>query len=98
MGVLYDQLAEKLCLGMSIPDPLRLLYAWIESRGTFVDQKDGIRIGLLFSEAEQKAGWTDSERPGGTSIQFSAIGNTWLEYWFGHKDATVLDRLCVFAK
>jgi hypothetical protein len=52
----------------------------------------------LFPEAEQKARWTDLERPGGTNIEFAAGGNGGLEHWFGQSDPAVLDRLCVFAQ
>ncbi len=98
MGVLYDQLAAKLLPGMSIPEPIRKLYDWIEAHGYFVEQASGARIGFLFPEAELRAGWTDSERPGGTIIEIAGSGNSGLEHWFGHDDPKVLNRLCVFAQ
>ena len=97
MGVLYDQLEAKLLPGMLIPEPLRKLYDWIETHGYFADQLGGERVGFLFPEDELVADWTDSERSGGTNIDFAAIGNDGLERWFGNDNPEVLNRLCVFA-
>ncbi len=83
---------------MSVPKPLGLLFSWIESNGLFTDTKDGRRVGFLFPEDELRAGWTEMERPGGTSIEFFAEGNINLKYWFGHAKPDVLNRLCVFAR
>lgn len=83
---------------MSVPEPIRLLYDWIESQETYVEQSTGARIGFLFPESKLKAGWTDTERPGGTIIEFAGSGNEGLEYWFGHDNPEVLNRLCVFAQ
>ena len=94
---LYDQIAMTLLPGMVIPDPLRKLFAWIEGNGYYVDTKDGQRIGFLFPEDELKKGWTDTERPGGTNIEFFAEGNVNMKYWFRHERPEVLNRLCVFA-
>ena len=98
MGKLHDQVERTLLPGMSIPDPIRLLFEWIEANGTYVDNAKGERIGFLFPEDELKAGWTDTERPGGTSIEFFAEGNVNMKYWFRHEKPEVLERLCVFAK
>lgn len=97
MSKLEEQIALTLLPGMSLPEPLKQLFSWIESRGFYVDTGQG-RIGFLFSEAEMKAGWTKSGRPGGTHIEFAAEGNKNLTYWFGHERQDVLNRLCVFAK
>jgi len=83
---------------MTIPEPIRLLFDWIESNGTYIDNDKGKRIGFLFPEDELKRGWTDTERPGGTNIEFFAEGNVNMKYWFGHEKPEVLERLCVFAK
>ena len=82
---------------MSLPEPLKQLFSWIEARGLYVDTRNG-RLGFLFPEAEQRAGRTDTGRPGGTDISFFAEGNVNMKYWFRHERPEVLDRLCVFAK
>jgi hypothetical protein len=107
MGKLAEQLELKLRLGMTIPEPLRSLYDWIESRGTYNDgfadeaggsEEEEMRTGFLFPEEEQIEGWTETGRPGGTDIEFAAHGHLGLEDWFGHSRAEVLNRLCVFAR
>jgi hypothetical protein len=95
---LYKQIARTLLPGMSIPKPLELLFSWIESRGLFIDDDDGQRTGFLYPSDELSAGWTEKERPGGTLVEFFAEGNINLQYWFGHDERKVLNRLCVFAK
>ena len=83
MSKLYDQISQTLLPGMTIPEPLRLLFEWIEQSGTYVD-RDGGRFGFLFPERAMKDGWTDSGRPGGTDVSFAAEGNVNMKYWFGH--------------
>lgn len=97
MNVLYQQISATLLPGMVIPEPLRLLFAWIEANGLFVDTERG-RIGFLFPQGQLIAGCTDKERRGGTDISFSAEGNIHLKYWFRHEKPDVLNRLCVFAQ
>ena len=97
MSKLEQQIALTLLPGMSLPEPLKQLFTWIESHGLYVDTAKG-RVGFLFPEAEMKAGWTESSRPGGTRIELAAEGNANLKYWFGHERPDVLNRLCVFAK
>jgi hypothetical protein len=97
MTILKDQLLETLLPGMYFPEPLELLYSWIEENGFFVDNENG-RIGCLFSREKLKSEWTKTERTGGTDIIFVAEGNRDLKYWFGHEKPEVLNRLCVFAK
>lgn len=97
MSKLEEQIALTLLPGMSLPEPLKQLFTWIEGRELYVDTGKG-RIGFLFPEKELKAGWTDDGRPGGTHIEFSAEGNANLKYWFGHERPDVLNRLSVFAK
>ncbi len=80
-----------------MPLELGLLFDWIESNGLFVDN-DGGRIGFLFPEDERQAGWTETERPGGTNIEFGAAGNANLHHWFGHNRPEIINRLCVFAQ
>jgi len=42
MGKLFDQISKTLLPGMNIPEPLRLLFEWIELRGTYVDRDGGL--------------------------------------------------------
>ena len=97
MATLRDQTERTLLPGMFIPEPLELLFAWIEDNGFFVD-RDKRRIGFLYPFEKLKAEWTETERPGGTDIEFLAEGNANLKYWFGHERPEVLNRLCVFAQ
>ena len=96
-SVLGQQIGLTLCDGMVLPPPLELLFQWIEWRRCFVDTPNG-RIGFLFPETEIKQRWTEHGRPGGTTIDFAAEGNTNLRYWFNTAKREVLNRLCVFAK
>lgn len=92
MGILYEQLEKVLPPGMIIPEPLELLYKWIEDNETFIDREDGIRFGFLFSEEVFKKTRTETERSGGTNIEIVACGNSGLEHWFGHSREEVLNR------
>jgi len=83
---------------MAIPEPLAMLFQWIEDNGTYVDTKSGTRIGFLFPEEELKRSWTNTERDGGTNIEFFAEGNVNMKYWFRRETPETLNRLCVFAK
>jgi hypothetical protein len=71
---------------MSVPEPLELLFAWIEETG-YVTEVDGAKVGSLFSDRAVREAWTATERPGGTDIRF-APGPT-LEAWFGFGHARV---------
>lgn len=84
---LERQLAQTLPPGMTIPEPLRQLFSWIEARGLYMDRKDG-RVGFLHPPGGGS---------GGSAISFHAEGNADLRYWFGHDRPEVLNRLCVFA-
>lgn len=98
MGTLNTQITKTLPVDMHLPEPLVLLFDWIEANGYFVDRPDGQRIGLLFPESTLRSEWTETERPGGTIIEFAAEGSANLKYWFGHQRPEVLERLYVFAK
>ncbi|GAA4114238.1 hypothetical protein GCM10022393_13560 [Aquimarina addita] len=96
---LTDQLERVLPKGMSVPYELTLLYQWIEDRKLYVDTKNGDRIGFLYPEKKLKESWTETEREGGTQIEFAAGGTDNLKYWFGGEDTKELkSRLCVFAQ
>lgn len=97
MSILEEQIGATLMPGMYLPSPLKALFSWIETNDLYIDRPTGERIGFLFPEAELKQGWTETERPGGTIIEFFAKGNVNLKYWFGHERAEVMNRLCVFA-
>jgi hypothetical protein len=97
MSVLGNQIKRTLLPGMHMPQPLELLFEWIEDNKLFIDTANG-RLGFLYPEEQLKAGWTETERPGGTNIEFAAEGNVNMKYWFGHERAEVLNRVCVFAK
>ncbi len=96
MSVLGDQLRDVLLPGMNVPPEFLALYDWIEANQLFVDNEHG-RVGFLFPEDELKQGWTKTQRPGGTSIEFAASGNTNVRYWFDRDEPEILERLCVFA-
>ncbi len=98
MNVLLTQLEKALMPGMEIPPALIELYNWIENNNYYIDKEDGYRIGFLYPDEELKNGWTETERPGGTIIEFYAEGNTNLEHWFGVSNPEVLNKLCVFAQ
>jgi hypothetical protein len=82
---------------MILAEPLRLLFDWIESNGYFLDTDRGVRVGFLHLGREAPFADSETERSGGTSIEFAAEGNTDLHYWLGHSKPEVLNRLCVFA-
>jgi hypothetical protein len=70
---------------MHVPPEFFALYDWIEANGLYMDNEDG-RVGYLFPDEELKRGWTETERPGGTSIEFGASGNANVRYWFNRED------------
>ena len=98
MSRLGEQIQKTLLPRMHLPGELEQLFTWIEANGLYVDRPTGERDGFLFPEQELRDGWTDTERPGGTIIQFHPEGNALLKYWFGHERPEVLNRVCVFAR
>ena len=97
MSTLQKQIERTLLPAMSVPEPLALLFRWIENKGFFID-RDNRRIGFLYPLEKLKAEWTKTERPGGTYIEFFAEGNVNMKYWVGHDKPEMLNRVCVFAK
>jgi hypothetical protein len=95
---LIKDLQEVMPNGMEIPEPIKLLYDWIEAKSLFVDTADGRRIGFLYPEKAQRESQTDKGREGGTNIEFAAEGSVNLRYWFGAEHPEVNRRLCVFAQ
>ncbi|HEX2838496.1 MAG TPA: hypothetical protein VHN77_10250 [Phycisphaerales bacterium] len=94
MSILCDQLTRVLQPGMSVPDPIRSLYEWLEQTRRCVDTPQRNRIGML------PASWPTASRDfgPGTKVLFQADGNAHLHHWFGHSRPEVLNRLCVFAR
>src|SRR5262245_12752519 len=97
MSTLEKQIERTLLPGMSVPEPLALLFGWIEEKGYFIERENR-RIGLLYPLEKLKTDWAEMKRPGGTYIEFFAEGNIHLKHWFGHERPEILNRLCVFAK
>lgn len=96
---LISQLEKVLPVRMQIPDEIKMLYRWIEENNLFVDNADGTRFGFLYPEKDLRISWTDTEREGGTTIEFFAGGVENLKYWFGgDHNPEVQDGLCVFAQ
>ncbi len=96
-SILGQQIAATLATGMFVPEPLERLFRWIEDNDLFLDRPEG-RIGFLFPEAEMRAGWTETGRPGGTNIDFYPEGDVNLRYWFRRDSAEIRSRLCIFCK
>ena len=95
---LIAQLEKVLPTGMKIPNEIKLLYQWIEDNKFYVDNSGG-RIGFLYPEKELRDSWTETEREGGTIVEFAAGGTENLKYWFGGRENDELkERLCVFAQ
>lgn len=92
---LLRQIEKALVPGMHVPEPLRLLFNWIEEHG-FVQDRAGTRVGGL--HALNQNNQDENERIGGTDIEFLVESNSFLRAWFGHNRREVMDRLCVFAR
>ncbi|MFO0832697.1 MAG: hypothetical protein U0637_12755 [Phycisphaerales bacterium] len=94
MSILSEQLTRVLQPGMSIPDPIRRLYEWLEWTYRYQDTPSRKRIGML------PARWPNGNQQFGlgTRVLFEADGNISLHRWFGHNRPEVLNRLCVFAR
>lgn len=91
------QIKKTLMPGMYIPEELSKLFSWIEENNLYIDRNDN-RIGMLYPLEQLQAEWGDTERKGGTYVEFFAEGNEELHYWFGHNRSEVINRLCVFGK
>jgi hypothetical protein len=71
MNILLCEIQSSLPPGMSVPDPLRLLFDWMEQNRLNID-RSGRCIGFLYPLEKLQASWTDEEREGGTFIEFAA--------------------------
>lgn len=98
MNKLIEQLDAVLPQSMTMPEPLKQLYQWIEDNGFYQDNDKGVRIGSLYSDKKLDESWTDDGRDGGTLILFAANRNDSLKYWFGKESDEITSRLCVFAR
>lgn len=83
--------------GMELPEPLVLMFAWIERNGWFEGTRSG-RVGYLCPRAELRQGLIGNARSGGTFIHFGAEDSEDLAYWFAGANPEVMARLCVFAE
>ncbi len=97
MKSLCEQIKGTLAPGMYIPEPLERLFEWIEKNKLFIE-RDKIRIGFLYPDEKLRSEWTETERPGGTIIEFYPEGNVNLHYWFDNAAPSIIDRLCIFAR
>ena len=96
MNTLIRDLEAVLPKGMVIPEPIKMLYNWINNNDLYLN--DYKKTGVLYPEKALRDSWTDDEREGGTTIEFSTEGNASLKYWFGKEEDEIYARLCVFAK
>lgn len=91
---LYDEIQKILPPEMFIPNELEKLFRWIETNGYCKEDERGC-IGYLYPNNELMEGWTETERPGGTYIEFFADRN-YKDWWFMTEDSK--DRLRIFAR
>ncbi|MGE0786112.1 MAG: SMI1/KNR4 family protein [Sandaracinaceae bacterium] len=64
---------DSLPAGFELPRAIGALCDWIEDRGLLLPSEGG-RVGVLYPEADLRAGWTATRRPGGTRIGLVARG------------------------
>jgi len=98
---LLSQLEKVLPSGMYVPDGIKLLYQWIEKNGFYSDSDvNGLRYGSLYPVEALKNSWSETQREGGTMINFFAEGPENLKYWFGlgEENHELNSKLCVFAQ
>ncbi|WP_206196762.1 hypothetical protein [Zooshikella ganghwensis] len=94
MNQLLKTIQETLPESMFVPDPLIKLFDWIESNGFAEDTEIG-RVGYLYPVEKMRSEWTDSQRPGGTSIEFYAEKQS-DDFYFVH--GGIKNRLRIFAR
>ena len=94
LNLLQKTIQETLPDSMSIPEPLVKLFDWIENNGLAEDTEIG-RVGYLYPIEKMRNEWTDSQRPGGTSIEFYAEAQS-DDFYFVHKG--IENRLRIFAR
>jgi len=74
---------------MALPEPIELLFDWIERNGFAASSKAWPWYGMLYSPDGTQLG---------TEIVFYPDDNEHLHYWFGYDEPEVLNRVCVFAR
>ncbi|MGH1439397.1 MAG: hypothetical protein ACRBBR_04720 [Cellvibrionaceae bacterium] len=79
---------------MRIPDALNKLFDWIESNG-LCEETDIGRVGYLYPLDKLRNEWGDTERSGGTSIEFFAEPNSDSYHFISGE---IRNRLRVFAR
>lgn len=97
MGMLYNQLEAVIFPGMHIPNEIARLYEWIELNGIYEDC-EGVRIGYLYPMDKLREDWTETERPGGTIVEFFAREYDCRRFTFNRSRKESSNRLCEFAK
>lgn len=80
---LLTQLRAVLPAEIEVPEPIVLLYDWIEQRGLYTDNAEGQRTGFLFPRQQLIDSWTDTDRKGGTIVEFVAYSAEHLASWLG---------------
>ncbi|TQV72566.1 SMI1/KNR4 family protein [Exilibacterium tricleocarpae] len=94
MKSLCNQIEKILLEPMKVPDAFVKLFEWIEKNGFYEDTEHG-RVGYLYPINELRAQWGDTERPGGTLVEFYAEKNSDLFYFMNENTK---GRLRVFAR
>jgi hypothetical protein len=94
---LLSQLQAVLPAEIEIPEPIAMLYDWIEQKGLYTDQEDGLRAGFLFPQQQLLDSWKDECREGGTMVEFVAYGGENLLDWLGGNEP-ISRRPHIFAR
>lgn len=82
---------------MHIPDEIEKLYGFIEKQGTLVENERGL-WGTLHNHEAVMSTWKESERDGGTLIEFHAFGCDDMGLWLGSDELAITQRVCIFAQ
>ncbi len=94
MNLLHNSIHETLPDKMYVPEALVRLFDWIERHGFTQETSEG-RVGYLYPIEKLRNEWTDSERPGGTLIEFYAEQQS-DDFYLVHEG--IKNRLRIFAR
>ena len=94
---LAREIAVTLPAGMTLPEPLTLLFRWIEASGFCRQGRTG-RTGYLCPPEVLHAPMIGNERCGGTYVIFGPQDPLDLKYWFGSENPEIFARLCIIAE
>jgi hypothetical protein len=94
---LLAQMRAVLPVEIKIPEPIVMLYNWIEQQGYYYDGEDGLRVGFLYRKQQLQDSRTDDQREGGTLVEFVAYGGEHLQADIGGNEP-VYRRPHVFAR